>query len=63
MSIGTRILVINKVGTLMEVRANVTGDLDLYNINHQESAKILGTLVKSERNYKTKAIVLNDSGG
>ncbi len=62
MGLGTKILVINKVGTLMEVRANTVGDLDLYDINHQEKAKILDSLVKSDRNYKTKAIIINSGG-
>jgi hypothetical protein len=42
----------------MEVRANVNGDLDLYHINLVDKAKILESLVKSNRNYKTKAIIL-----
>ncbi len=59
MSIGTKILVINKVGTLMEVRANVSGDLALYELTLEQKAKALENLVKSERNYKTKAIIIN----
>jgi hypothetical protein len=53
-----RILVFNKVGNLMEVKANTAGDLDLYNINLEDKAKLLENLAKSERNYKTKAVIL-----
>jgi hypothetical protein len=56
--IGKKILIINKVGTLMEARANVAGDLDLYHISLEDKAKILEQLAKSDQNYKTKAIVL-----
>jgi hypothetical protein len=54
----TKILIINKVGNLMEVKANVNGDLDLYHVNLVDKAKILEQLVTSNQNYKTKAIVL-----
>jgi len=59
MSIGTKILVVNKVGTLMEVRANVSGDLALYNLSLEQKSKALDNLAKSDRNYKTKAIIIN----
>jgi hypothetical protein len=59
MPIGTRVLIVNKVGNLMEVKADTNGDLDLYSINLEDKDKLLNMLVKSDRNYKTKAVILN----
>jgi hypothetical protein len=56
---GMKILVFNKVGTLMEVRANVNDDIDLYNVNLEDKAKFLEQLAKSDHNYKTRAVILH----
>ena len=53
-----RILVFNKVGHLMEVKADSQGGLSLANINLEEKSNLLDKLAKSERNYKTQAVVL-----
>jgi hypothetical protein len=53
-----RILVFNKVDNLMEVKVSREGDLALCAITLEDKAKLLESLAKSDRNYKTKAVVL-----